>query len=513
LDITGFRIGKQRLVSKKKKKSSLKKVIIEEREEKQRALELNGGGAAPTITRTKPDVNSMLSLDAPEFVPAGWSLDAEDAAPGKKEEGSKEAVGNEAADASPAKSPEAQKPRPKGATRSAAKAAPNSVKAAAAPALFIPSWCKDLQQEEEGAVAEKWPDEELPVAQAIEQMNAVKEKPAKSAREPKPKQPHGADFEVRHYVHQVLSEELDEKVKLMLSELVRFQERAKERDPLKFAKLKRYCVGMREARRSITRGKVKCLIMAPNLEASTAEGGLDDCVDDLIETARECEVPVVFALSRNRMGKALGKNIRMSIVALLSAEGVHQQFREVLKITDDLRRQWVLRHLSQVTSEDAEEARKRAEEKAVRDAERRIAKEKMETERREEEERKRLEAKALKQEEKARRAAERQVQIEKRRAEKAQRLAEEQAKKEGAEGEGSLEKRGFPNQAAKEERDKKNKEMEKKMEEERQRMLEERRRLEEEMERKQAEALAALGSDSDSDGSEDLPMGFNSALF
>merc|ERR1719510_2704577 len=116
-------------------------------------------------------------------------------------------------------------------------------------------------------------------------MNAVQKKDQPSKKgEAKQKQPRGggADFEVRHYVHQVLSEELDEKVKFMLSELVRFQERAKEKDPLKFAKLKRYCVGMREARRSITRGKAKCLIMAPNLEASTAEGGLDDCVDDLI---------------------------------------------------------------------------------------------------------------------------------------------------------------------------------------------------------------------------------------
>merc|ERR1711934_1074642 len=103
-----------------------------------------------------------------------------------------------------------------------------------------------------------------------------------------------------------------------------------------------------------------------------------------------------FALSRNRMGKALGKNIRMSIVCLLSAEGVHQTFKEVLKLTEDLRRQWVLRHLSQVTSEDAEEARKRAEEKLVRDAQRRAEKGRLAIERREEEERKRQEAKALK---------------------------------------------------------------------------------------------------------------------
>merc|ERR550532_3384564 len=143
---------------------------------------------------------------------------------------------------------------------------------------------------------------------------------------------------------------------------------------------------MREAGRAVARNKAKCIILAPNLEVSTAEGGLDDTVEDLIETAREAEVPVIFALSRNRIGKALGKNIRLSIVAVLSAEGVHQQFKEVLRITDDLRRQWVLRQMSQMTSEDAEAARQCAEEKAVRDAERRVERERRAAERREEEE-------------------------------------------------------------------------------------------------------------------------------
>ncbi len=32
------------------------------------------------------------------------------------------------------------------------------------------------------------------------------------------------------------------------------------------------------------------LVVAPNLEVSTAEGGLDDTVEDLIELARENEV-------------------------------------------------------------------------------------------------------------------------------------------------------------------------------------------------------------------------------
>lgn len=46
-------------------------------------------------------------------------------------------------------------------------------------------------------------------------------------------------------------------------------------------------------------------------------------------------MPVIFALSRNRIGKAMGKSIRLSIVALHSVDGVHQQFKEVLKLADE----------------------------------------------------------------------------------------------------------------------------------------------------------------------------------
>lgn len=473
MDLAGFRMGKQRLVAKKKHRSLLKKVIVEEREERKLASDGGrppaaspGGGGA---SRAAAGLASALSLDAPEFVPAAWARAA--------------ACG--AAAEEPQRSPKVPTP------------------------VFVPSWCRDRLPPEGSSAPpqeERPPDAELPVAEALEQMRALKDQPRKSQEEQPKAQPRGADIEIRHYVHQVLSDELDEKVKTMLGELVRFQERAKERDPLKFAKQKRFCVGMREARRAVARNKCKCLILAPNLEVSTAEGGLDETVEDLIEAAREAEVPVVFALSRNRMGKALGKNIRLSIVAVLSAEGAHQQLKEVLKITDDLRRQWVLRHMSQVTSEDAEEARKRAAEKLVRDAERRVERERREQERREEEERKRLEAKAAKEAEKARRAEERQLQIERRRAEKALRLAEEQAARE-AQGDRrpEEERRQAAEQAAREEKERVRREAE-------QRLQEERRRIEEELAARRREAeKAAEGSDSDADS--DLPAGFNSALF
>merc|ERR1719148_501434 len=46
------------------------------------------------------------------------------------------------------------------------------------------------------------------------------------------------------------------------------------------------------------------------------------------------------------MGKALSKNIRMSIVCVLSAEGVHQEVKQIIKLAEELRKQWVMRRMA-----------------------------------------------------------------------------------------------------------------------------------------------------------------------
>eukprot|EP00929_Paragymnodinium_shiwhaense_P061055 TRINITY_DN30488_c0_g1_i1.p1 TRINITY_DN30488_c0_g1~~TRINITY_DN30488_c0_g1_i1.p1 ORF type:complete len:672 (+),score=221.77 TRINITY_DN30488_c0_g1_i1:58-2073(+) len=253
---------------------------------------------------------------------------------------------------------------------------------------FVPSWCRAeapqlLPAESQAAGAEKSsssrqppesrasdagktemapPLAELPLAAAMERLAdrtktkksqaAASDKKAAEGKSKKGKKgkggeqqpPRGAEFEVRPYVHQLLSDDLDEKVKLVLGELVRFQDRAKEK-MMTYAKNKRFCVGMREAKRAVVRAKAKGIILAPNLEVCTAEGGLDDTLEDLIEVCRESEVPVIFALSRNRIGKALGRNVRQSVVTVLSAEGVHQEFKAICRQAEELRRLWVMQRM------------------------------------------------------------------------------------------------------------------------------------------------------------------------
>ena len=53
----------------------------------------------------------------------------------------------------------------------------------------------------------------------------------------------------------------------------------------------------------VVRVYVSCLIVAPDLESDTTEGGLDDRVREVLGMSYEKSIPVIFALSRIRLGQ------------------------------------------------------------------------------------------------------------------------------------------------------------------------------------------------------------------
>lgn len=507
MDLSGFRVGKQRLVSKKKRSTALKRVILEERTEQAAAKPVAPGPVQPVQT------SNGLCLDAPEFVPLGWCL-----GPSTPSASSTMPAPGEDQD-----QPKAREPLKAG------------LLITGPTPLFVPSWHQAAIDEKKSKVPE--PDtteaeapqesaggegsetesetaeleDELPVAEALERLRAQADQ--RKAPLSVAKEPGGADLEIRRYVHQVLSDELDEKVKTMLGELVRFQERAKERDPLKYQKLKRFCVGLREASRAISRGKAKCILLAPNIEACSLEGGLDDHVEELVEQARAAEVPVVFALSRNRMGKALGRSIRQCIVALLSAEGVHQLFKDVIKLTDQLRSDWVMRQMRLVGPDDAKEALQRLEDLDEKAAQRRDEKARQQKEQKLREEQQRAEAKEKKAQDKARRAAELEAEQQRRRAEKALREEAKAKDREERDKAKADDIRRAIEQRAEEEKRRKAEEAAARAAE--QRRLEAEKKAEEERRKSQpvSQPAAEAAQEEDSDTDSDLPLGFNADLF
>jgi selenocysteine insertion sequence-binding protein 2 len=123
----------------------------------------------------------------------------------------------------------------------------------------------------------------------------------------------------------------DEEVKSllieMLGELMRLQHRAIED---KNAKARRRIVmGLREVARGIRSHKVKMIVMANNLDQY---GAIDEKLQDILDLAREKDVPVIFELNKRRLGKAVGKAIKVSVVGIQNADGAHQQFKKLVSL-------------------------------------------------------------------------------------------------------------------------------------------------------------------------------------
>jgi selenocysteine insertion sequence-binding protein 2 len=111
------------------------------------------------------------------------------------------------------------------------------------------------------------------------------------------------------------------------------------------AALKRYYVcGLREVCKAIKGGKAVAVLLAPNIEQNEAEGGLNDSVQDIITACSASSVPVVFALSRKKMGEVYGFRKRMSAIALLDVSAVQDVMQTMLRLAEEGRRSWVAKN-------------------------------------------------------------------------------------------------------------------------------------------------------------------------
>ena len=59
----------------------------------------------------------------------------------------------------------------------------------------------------------------------------------------------------------------------------------------------------REVAKGVKLRRVQTVIVAPNIEQIEAEGGLDDLLASILAQAQEAGIPVVFALSRKKLGQ------------------------------------------------------------------------------------------------------------------------------------------------------------------------------------------------------------------
>jgi len=138
----------------------------------------------------------------------------------------------------------------------------------------------------------------------------------------------------RSYVDQDLSTQLDAVLAEMASSAYFYQERSRLTDTRKGSVKRRLLLGMREVMRAVVGGKVKAVVVVPNVEET---GAADDAVDGIVAAARGNGTPVLFGLSRRRLAAALGIRARVSVAAFLTFENLKGLHTVAFAMADALR--------------------------------------------------------------------------------------------------------------------------------------------------------------------------------
>jgi ribosomal protein L7Ae-like RNA K-turn-binding protein len=145
---------------------------------------------------------------------------------------------------------------------------------------------------------------------------------------------------VKRHCKQMWRKEIDSRVEAMLKELHRLDARAKERDPLKAAQKRRYVSGLKQVWKLLRVTKIKCVLVPANIEANEAAGGLDDLLDDILGQCYEQHVPIVFTMTRVKLGKALGLKNTASCVGLLDYSGCGDDYKQLLNLVKEAQEEW-----------------------------------------------------------------------------------------------------------------------------------------------------------------------------
>jgi ribosomal protein L7Ae-like RNA K-turn-binding protein len=78
----------------------------------------------------------------------------------------------------------------------------------------------------------------------------------------------------------------------------------------------------------IKASKAMLVLLAPDTEVSEA---LDGKLSALIDEAQSRDVPILYCLTRRKLGKALHSSMKQAAVAIYDANGAYEQFRQIVQ--------------------------------------------------------------------------------------------------------------------------------------------------------------------------------------
>lgn len=141
----------------------------------------------------------------------------------------------------------------------------------------------------------------------------------------------------RSYCDNCTTKRLKELTTLLLNDLDRFQKRAYSNNEIKARAHPRLVVGFREALSRLRINKVKLLLLAPDCEACSEEGGLDDTIEELKLVCQQQQVPYCFSLMRRELAYALHKRAQISCVAILDYDGANDTYKQLIHELNEAR--------------------------------------------------------------------------------------------------------------------------------------------------------------------------------
>ncbi len=118
--------------------------------------------------------------------------------------------------------------------------------------------------------------------------------------------------------------QVDELVREMTSTAVFFQERAKAENPLRAAP--RLVAGLRQVTAAAKSGRARLIVVARDADSQGFES-LAVALRVVQDAARVAEppIPLIFALSRRKLGAALGLKLKATVIAFFTLENLRDE--------------------------------------------------------------------------------------------------------------------------------------------------------------------------------------------
>lgn len=131
----------------------------------------------------------------------------------------------------------------------------------------------------------------------------------------------------REYCDHLLYPIIDKHATEMVKKLNYFQNRVIKNNSNLLKSKRRYVLGLREALKFAKLNKIRCLLVAPDIEASNSTNQI---LHQIFTLLKENDIYPIFILNRRKIGYLFGKSVSISVVSILNYDGVNEIYDRLL---------------------------------------------------------------------------------------------------------------------------------------------------------------------------------------